>query len=244
MPLMTSAAVKAEMAQRAAILQGREGWPTPEWGKGKDRFAVYSPLLNAGAGRKDFPISGTVNGRPYATCRVATSFSRSVGVNSRRTTTYYHTAAIFPNTGVGLPYFDIISTTGEWERLQNFDKLRMNTGDAQFHQFLSVSANAADQPAVYRFLTPQVKAALYDVLRANRSARIRFGTNAGRMFCWVNGKDARDAAFPPLLVALAQLAQVADAQLAAMRPMPAPPPAASQPPATQPPYNPYQPGWR
>ena len=200
---------KAETAQRAAALGGAVGWPTPDWMKGK-RLISFSPFSQIG--NKSFPISGTVAGRVYTSCRVGSSFTRRVGTNTTQRTTYSHTAAVITDSGVGLPAFELVSRLGGWETVQAFDNLRVATGDPQFDQFFTTIANAPDRQRALAVLTPPVKQALYNVLRANSSARVRLG-GPGMLFCWVNGKDARDQDFITLLTALAALANTVDSAL-------------------------------
>lgn len=204
MPLIQSSKDRAEMAQRAAIIGGREGWPTPDWNKGFRRFAQYTPFFGSHSASKDWPISGEAGGRPYTTFRVSTEFSRAV-LGGRRITTYYHTAVVFLDVCGGMPVFDVISKNANWEELQRTDKLWTPTGDPQFDLELTVAANAPDRPFVTQFLTPQVKHAARTALRANASVRLRFGAQKSHLACWINGKDARDGNLPPLLAALADL---------------------------------------
>lgn len=204
MPLIQSSKSRAEMAQRAALIGGREGWPTPEWNKGMRRFLPYSPFFGTHSSSKDLPISGSVNGRPYTTFRVSTEFSKMI-LGGRRITTYYHTAILFLDVCDGMPLFDLISRRANWEEIQSTDKLWTPTGDPQFDLELTVAANAQDRPWVTQFLTPQIKQATRSVLRANGSMRIRFAAQKSHLACWINGKDARDGNLPPLLGALADL---------------------------------------
>jgi hypothetical protein len=196
---------KAATAQRAAALGGAVGWPTPDWMKGR-RLISFSPFSQIGS--RSFPISGTVAGRVYTSYRVSSSFTRRSGSTTHRTT-YSHTAAVITDSGVGLPAFELVSRLGSWEKVQTFDQLRVATGDAQFDQFFTTIANAPDRRIALSVLTPPVKQALYNVLRANSGARIRLG-GPGLLFCWIDGKDARDQEFPALLTALAALAGVVD----------------------------------
>ena len=205
MPLIQSSKDRAEVAQRAALIGGREGWPTPDWNKGIRRFTPYTPFFGSHKSSKDWPISGNVNGRLYTTFRVSTEFSKAV-LGGRRITRYYHTAIVFPDICNGMPLFDLISKKTDWEEIQRTDKLWTPTGDPQFDLEMTVAANATARPWVVQFLTPQVKQAARNVLRANASVRIRFAAQQNHLACWVNGKDARDGNMPPLLAALAELA--------------------------------------
>ena len=205
MPLIQSSKDRAEVAQRAALIGGREGWPTPDWNKGIRRFTPYTPFFGSHKSSKDWPISGDVNGRLYTTFRVSTEFSKAV-LGGRRITRYYHTAIIFPDICNGMPLFDLISKKTNWEEIQRTDKLWTPTGDPQFDLEMTVAANAPARPWVVQFLTPQVKQAARNALRANASVRIRFAAQQSHLACWVNGKDARDGNLPPLLGALAELA--------------------------------------
>jgi len=236
MPLYVSPKVKAEMSQRAAAIGGWEGWPTPDWNKGMKRFLTYGPFFGMHRSTKDFPISGNINGRLYGTFRVSTEFTKMI-LGGRRITTYYHTAVIFPDLRTSMPTFDLISVNSQWDEIQSVDRLRTPTGDQQFDFQFIVAANESQHPQVLSLLTPQVKQAALAALHRNSSLRIRFGMQQNTICAWINGKEARDGNLPPLLHALADLANVVDA----MSPAPAPgmgmPPAQGMPPGA--PNQPY-----
>lgn len=235
MPLIQSSKDRAEMAQRAALIGGWEGWPTPDWNKGFRRLTPYTPFFGSHSSSKDWPISGQFNGRPYTTFRVSTEFSKMV-FGGRRITKYYHTAIVFPDVCTGMPLFDVISKKANWEEAQRTDELWTPTGDPQFDLEMTVAANAADRPWVVRFLTPQVKQALCTALRANASVRVRFAAHKSHLACWINGKDARDGNLPPLLAALTELAN------AFAGPVPVPAQPGPMAPAQQAPYPQPVPG--
>jgi hypothetical protein len=231
MPLYVSPKVKAEMSQRAAALGGWEGWPTEDWNKGmKRRFASYSPFFGSHRNAKEFPISGNINGRLYCTLRVSTEFTKVI-LGGRRITTYRHTAMVFPDLGMNLPVFDLISVNAQWDEIQNVDRLRTPTGDQQFDFQFIVAANESQRPMVLSLLTPQVRQAALTALHRNSSLRIRFGVQQDMMCAWINGKEARDGSLLPLLQALAELANTVNAMA------PAPAPAMGMPPGA--PYQPY-----
>jgi hypothetical protein len=48
-------------------------------------------------------------------------------------------------------------------------------------------------------------------MRADQSTLVRVAGGEGMLMCWIDGEDARDSHFPPLLQALAHLADALNA---------------------------------
>jgi hypothetical protein len=201
-----SAKKEAALAPAAATIGGRVGWPTDSWLKGK-RLLMFSPLAQLGS--KSAPISGTVAGRVWASFRVSSKLSRSMPVSTEYLTCR-HTGVILPDTAAGLPVFTIVSRQGGWEKLGVGRKSGFASGDAVLDQSVLLAANETQRPRVGKLLTDEVKAAIGDVVRADRSALIKVAGDEGMLLCWIDGEDARDAHFPPLLRALARLADSLD----------------------------------
>jgi hypothetical protein len=186
----------------AEVIGGRPGWPTESWLKGK-RLFVFSPFGQLGS--KSQPVSGSVDGRVWASFRVSSKASRSVGL-STQTATWRHTGVVFPEAVSNLPVFALISRRGGWEQLGLGRTNGFGSGDAAFDEQVLVSTAPAQRQRVTTLLTEDVKAAFREVARVDQSAYVKVAGDVGWLMCWVEGEDARDAHFPPLLTSLAHLA--------------------------------------
>jgi hypothetical protein len=207
MPLFGSAKQDAALAGTAETIGGRVGWPTESWLKGK-RMLMFSPLNQMGS--KSAPISGTVAGRTWASFRVRSKASRSVGLGTE-TTSLLHTGVFVSGIGTGLPVFNVVARQGSWASRGFGKKYGFPSGDAAFDQSVLVSASPEIRPRVAALLTSGVKAALEEVMRADQSTLVRVAGGEGMLMCWIDGEDARDSHFPPLLQALAHLADALNA---------------------------------
>jgi hypothetical protein len=212
---MVFASRKTKETQSAAaeVIGGRVGWPTESWLKGK-RLFVFSPFGQLGS--KSQPISGEAGGRSWTSFRISSMASRSA-LTSTMTRTWRHTAIVFPEIVGGLPVFSIISRLGGWEKLGLGRKTSFATGDSAFDGQVLVAAAAANQQRVLELLTDDVKAAVRGVIAIDRGAFVKIAGDTDMLMCWVNGEDARDDHFPPLLNSLAYLADSIEAAAGALR---------------------------
>ena len=189
----------------AEAIGGHVGWPTETWLKGK-RLYVFSPLGQLGS--KSAPVSGTVSGRPWTSFRIRSTASRTA-LRTTASTTCRHTAVVLPDAVRGLPVFSIISRHGGWERFGiGRTVAAFATGDPAFDAMVLVAAAPEHRQRVLALLTDDVKDGVRAVVAADQSAFIKIAGDTDMLMCWINGVDARDAHFPPLLGSLACLADV------------------------------------